>query len=316
MRMYSIHALWALVACVCAGGSLCAAAAQGQAIREGYPTKGVLQDEPTLSPPPLPEECDAFAIPDEFGEGCREGSEYEAPDAFVGVAQADGFPDGPSGPSNPVLRSAPFIECPAAVFVEELETGVIECRASDEAGARYRWTETGGPKNFLNLTNIRSPFFLAWKHTHHSLIPDGGIVHEYKASMLDSLGVEVASDEVTVTILDHPDLMTCTTEYEAYAGDPDIRLECDNKGNQGRWFWDVGPSHKREGVPDPARSYLSSFKSPKPLFRVPKVLAPGKEIEKFTYEACLFQGVIHPVIGKYEMIESEIYHGDGEEKAS
>ncbi len=483
MQTHRRHAVWfpaalralaACICCICAAGLLLAVSAKGQAVgqevREGSPAKRVFQDEPALSPP-FPEECDAFAIPDEFGEGCREGSENTGPETFGGIAQGTaGFPDGLSAPSDPVLRSAPFIECPAAVFIEEMETGSIDCEAWDEAGeehidyywepaggapqgyqgymdaprligedrlvpsivapsspsyatlesflseeatlryryrltalsrvtglssqeevevfvllrrpsvycpleyevpagsevvlscegadplsfrmdyeegssvsweweglwgssasllsgadtpspsfraplggsgqtydyvasmtttssgvprtarrrvsvtvvegegevgslsslptggstptitcadieahptvgafkmdcsatnepagAAYGWTETGGPKNSLTPQNVLSPFFVGWKYNHHSVIPDGGIAHEFKASMLDSLGAEIASDTVTVTILEHPDLMTCVTEYEAYAGDPDIQLECDNKGNQGRW---------------------------------------------------------------------------------
>ena len=96
--------------------------------------------------PGLLEECDPFTIPDELGEGCLEG---KAPDPFgFGFEEEGGFlfpeapglPDRPSGPvrgGGSGRQAPPRLECPVAVFLEELETGTIECHAWDAAGEEY-----------------------------------------------------------------------------------------------------------------------------------------------------------------------------------
>ena len=95
----------------------------------------------TIGAPGLQEECDPLAIPDEPGQGCVpwEGG----PDPFGFGPESEGgflFPEAP-GPSDLEggfdSRAPPRLECPAAVFLEELETGAIECFVSDAAGEEY-----------------------------------------------------------------------------------------------------------------------------------------------------------------------------------
>ncbi len=92
------------------------------------------------------EECDPFMVPDELGEGCLEG---KAPDPFgfgpepeggFLFPEAPGLPDRPSGPvrgGGSGRQAPPRLECPVAVFLEELGTGAIECHAWDAAGEEY-----------------------------------------------------------------------------------------------------------------------------------------------------------------------------------
>ncbi len=92
------------------------------------------------------EECDPFTIPDELGEGCLEG---KAPVPFGFGAEEEGgflFPEAPGLPDRPAgpvrgggsgREAPPRLECPVAVFLEELETGSIECYAWDAAGEEY-----------------------------------------------------------------------------------------------------------------------------------------------------------------------------------
>ncbi len=96
--------------------------------------------------PGLQEECDPFTVPDELGEGCLEG---KAPDPFgfgpepegeFVFPEAPGLPDRPSGPVRGGAfdrQAPPRLECPVAVFLEELETGAIECHAWDVSGEEY-----------------------------------------------------------------------------------------------------------------------------------------------------------------------------------
>ncbi len=109
----------------------------------------------TVRAPVVREECDSFTVPDELGEGCVEdkgpspfgfGSEGEGGFLFP---EAPGLPDRPSGPvrgGGSVMQAPPRLECPAAVFLEELETSVIECRvfdASGEENLEYSWEPVG-----------------------------------------------------------------------------------------------------------------------------------------------------------------------------
>ena len=100
----------------------------------------------SVRPLGLQEECDPFTVPDEIGEGCLEG---KAPDPFGFGPGAEGgflFPEAPGltdRPSDPVRggefdrQAPPRLECPAAVFLEELETGAIGCHAWDASGEEY-----------------------------------------------------------------------------------------------------------------------------------------------------------------------------------
>ena len=82
------------------------------------------------------------------------------PDSFrvrktKGIVSGPSFPEAPGLPdraSGPVReggfdnQTAPRLECPAAVFLEELQTGAIECHAWDAAGEEfleYSWEPVG-----------------------------------------------------------------------------------------------------------------------------------------------------------------------------
>ena len=105
----------------------------------------------------LQEECDPLTIPDEPGRYCAE-EKGPFPLGFGPEEEEDGFlfPEAPAPPdqlSGPVRsegsdsQAPPRLECPAAVFLEELETGQIECRAWDASGEEYLdyfWEPAGG----------------------------------------------------------------------------------------------------------------------------------------------------------------------------
>ena len=109
----------------------------------------------TVGAPVVREECDSFTIPEGFGEGCVEdkgpapfGFGSEAEGGFL-FPEAPGLPDRPSGPvrgGGSVMQAPPRLECPAAIFLEELETGSIECRVFDASGEEhleYSWEPAG-----------------------------------------------------------------------------------------------------------------------------------------------------------------------------
>ena len=121
---------------------------------------GSVQDR--SKPPGLLEGCDSFGALEGFREGCvagdkmppsfepfEGGPEDEGDSGFL-FPEAPGLPDRPSGPvrSGGLGRQTPpYLECPSAVFLEELQTGTIECHASDASGEAYldySWEPVGG----------------------------------------------------------------------------------------------------------------------------------------------------------------------------
>ena len=114
---------------------------------------GYVQDRSKT--PGLLEVCDSFGVLEGFREGCAEGKgpapfgfDPEAEGGFL-FPEAPGLPDRPSGPVRGGgfdRQAPPRLECPVAVFLGELETGVIECHASDAAAEEfleYMWEPVG-----------------------------------------------------------------------------------------------------------------------------------------------------------------------------
>ena len=111
--------------------------------------------------PGLLEGCDSFGALEGFGEGCFE--EDKAPvlfEPFEGgledeggpglfFPEAPGLPDRPSGPVRGDgfdRQTPPYLDCPSAVFLQELETNAIECYVSDASGEEhleYVWEPVG-----------------------------------------------------------------------------------------------------------------------------------------------------------------------------
>ena len=100
----------------------------------------------SVGAPVIQEDCDPFTIPDELGEGCAEdkgpvpfGFGPESEGGFL-FPEVPGLPDRPSGPVRGGgfdSQTPPRLECPVAVFLEELQTGAIECHAWDASGEEY-----------------------------------------------------------------------------------------------------------------------------------------------------------------------------------
>ncbi len=107
----------------------------------------------TVGAPVVQEECDSLVDFEGGGRGeCLPWDKAPPQDPFGGIPEDEGivpwpsFPEGPGaeGKESPVSsgggsfpQTPPYLECPPAVFLEELETGAIECRVSDAAGEEY-----------------------------------------------------------------------------------------------------------------------------------------------------------------------------------
>ena len=123
---------------------------------------GYVQDRSKT--PGLLEACDSFGVLDGgYGEGCVAGNKMPPPfEPFEGGPEGEGglgllFPEpfgipekeypGSLRAGEPGLETAPVLECPSAVFLDELETGSIECHVSDATGEEYleySWEPVGG----------------------------------------------------------------------------------------------------------------------------------------------------------------------------
>ncbi len=277
--MHSSHAVrrvFALLSCACAGVSLWVVPAAGQAVpEEGSPAKRVFQDEP----PAFPEACGALFISDEFGEGCAED---KGPDAVGGVAGAGGFPN--ASPA-PVLRTAPRLECPAAVFVEELETGVIDCHVYDEAGEEaldYYWEPAAGaPGGYLDAPRLigedtPSPLVVAPSAPAYAALEsfaseDATLRYRYRLTATSRVTGLSSRAEVEVFVLLLRPSVYCPLEYEVSAGS-EVVLSCEGAdplsfrmdyeaGSEASWEW--------EGLWGSSASLLSASDTPSPLFRAP-----------------------------------------------
>ena len=107
------------------------------------------------------EECGLFGGFGRDQEGCQPWEKAPPRDFFGGSPEDEeivpwpSFPESPgaedkefagSSGAGPFPQTPPYLECPVAVFLEELETGAIECHVSDASGEEhleYVWEPVG-----------------------------------------------------------------------------------------------------------------------------------------------------------------------------
>ena len=116
----------------------------------------------TVSAPVVQEECGSFGGFGRDQEGCQPWNKAPPQDPFGDSPEDEGIVPWPSFPGSPgaeekefpvssggdsAFQTPPYLDCPVAVFLEELETGSIECHVSDAAGEEfleYSWESVGG----------------------------------------------------------------------------------------------------------------------------------------------------------------------------
>ncbi len=263
----------------------------------------------SVRPHGLQEACDPFTIPDELGEGCLAG---KAPDPFGFGPGAEGeflFPEAPglTDQSSGLVRAAEFdrqapprLACPAAVFLEELETGAIECHAWDASGEEYleySWEPVGGTtRDYLDNPrllpeNSPAPSVIAPEvPAHHTLESFGSrettFRYRYRLTATSRVTGLSSSSEVEVFVSSNRPSMYCPPEVVVEEGetvaldcegaDPlSSRMDYDEERASILWEW--------EGLWGTSMAPLAATRLSSPLFTAP----PGSAGAEYHYIASM-----------------------------
>ncbi len=282
-----------LVGALFGAGLLCALPAQGQVIEEGYPTKPVFPEEPPAAPH-LHEECGPFLDSVEFAEECTEDS---GPDVVGIGSDGEGF----SGSFlDPAFRTPPRLECPSAVFLEELETSAINCYASDAAGTEhldYRWEPIGGAtRDYLENPRLipedaPNPMVVAPSSPQYEaletfLSEEGTQRYRYRLTATSRATGLSSHAEVEVFVLSSRPEVYCPLEVAVEEGatvvlacegaDPlSFRMDGDAGDAPVLWEW--------EGLWGASTAPLTAADTPQPLFTAP----PGSAGATYHYVASM-----------------------------
>ena len=271
------------VACALVAGFLYVAAAQGQAVRdEGFPAKPVSSE---AFPASGGEDCVAVLFPGEFEERCAEDNKANAPDTFGDRAGASPF-----DASDPLWDAPPRLECPSAVFLEELETASIDCRAWGAAGEEvsedaidFAWERVGGAaRDYMEhprLTPEDSPQPLVvapsspfYDTLESFLAEETTKKYRYRLRATSRATGLSSFAEVDVFVLLNRPSVHCPLEVEVGAGSS-IALSCegadplsfrmDSGDEDGRALWEW------EGLWGASTDALSATDLPAPFFTAP-----------------------------------------------
>ncbi len=251
----------------------------------------------TVRGPGLQEECDPLAIPDELGQGCapwEHGSEpfgfgFEEEGGFL-FPEAPGLPDRGNGSD---LQAPPRLECPVAVFLEELETGQVECHAWDAAGEEYL-EYTWEPVGSTTRDYLDNPRLIPEDSPTPSVIAPEAPVHETLESFLSgettfryryrltatsrATGLS-SSQEVEVYVSSSRPVVYCPLEIVVAEGETvtldceganplSFRMDYDEEAASVLWEW--------EGLWGTSMAPLDATDLSSPLFTAPAGSA-GKE---------------------------------------
>ncbi len=286
---YARHAVWC-VGVLISAALFCIAPAHGQAIPdEGYPSKPVFPEEPAAAPA-LHEECDpvrasgAFAgeCAGDIGDAGGHGGVDGAGNGVVGSGASGVFLD-------PALRTPPRLECPSAVFLEELQTGAIDCHASDAAGEEhldYFWEPIGrSAGDYLENPRLLpedapNPVVVAPSFPQHDtlesfLAEEGAQRYRYRLTATSRATGLSSHAEVEVFVRSSQPSVYCPLELEVEEGDT-VVLACEGAdplsfrmdasderggGSPALWAW--------EGLWESSTAPLAATDTPQPVFTAP-----------------------------------------------
>ncbi len=247
----------------------------------------------TIGAPVVREECDPFTVPEGLGAGCVE-DKGPAPFGFGSVAEfpfpeAPGLPDRPSGPDRSggsVMQAPPRLECPVAIFLEELETGSIECRAWDASGEEhldYSWEPVGGTtRDYLEnprlipedspTPSVVAPEAPAYETLESFRSVETTFRYRYRLTAMSRATGLSSFSEVEVFVSSSRPSVYCPLEVAVEEGatialdcegvDPlSSRMDYDEDGASIEWKW--------EGLWGTSTSLLDATDRSSPLFTAP-----------------------------------------------
>ena len=266
-------------------------------------------------PPVALEGCDSFGALEGFQEGCVAGDktppffepfegdpEGEGGPGFL-FPEAPGLPDQPSGPVRGGgfdRQTPPRLECPVAVFLEELETGSIECHAWDASGQEYleySWEPVGSttrdyldnprllPENAPNPSVVapETPVYETLESFHSG---ETTFRYRYRLTAISRATGLSSSSEVEVFVSSSRPSVYCPLEVVVEEGetialdcegvDPlSARMDYDEEGASIWWEW--------EGLWGTSTAHLAATHLSSPLFTAP----PGSAGEEYHYIASM-----------------------------
>ena len=283
---------------------LCASSAQAQVVREeGFPEKGGVAEE-SVGAPGLQDECDPLAIPDEPGQGCAPWEREPEPFGYGPESEGDFlFPEaaGPPDREGEAGRQAPpRLECPAAVFLEELETGAIECHAWDASGEEhldYFWEPAGSTtRNYLDnpllipedspAPTVIAPEAPAYETLESFLSGETTFRYRYRLTATSRATGLSSHEEVEVYVSSSRPSVYCPLEVVVQEGDT-VALDCegvdplssrtdyDEEAASVLWEW--------EGLWGTSTAPLAAADLSSPLFTAP----PGSAGAEYHYIASM-----------------------------
>ena len=258
-------------------------------------------------------DCSSFAF-EGYREGCSskdEGSQPFAP--FGGFPGEEGglefpFPGSPGAPEeglpgllqagDPAQQTAPYLDCPPAVFLEELEVGSIECHVSDAVGEEfleYVWEPVGSTtRDYMDnprLTPEDSPYPLvvAPEAPHYETLEasrsgETSVRYQYRLTATSRATGLSSFSEVDVFVSGSRPSVFCPSEVEVEEGgsvvlecagvDPlSRRLDYDEASSPVVWSW--------AGLWETSTAPLLSTEVAAPVFEAP----PGSAGRQYHYIA-------------------------------
>ena len=276
---------------------------------------GYVQDR--SKSPGLLEACNSFGALDEgYGEGCVAGDKMPPPfEPFEGGPEGEGgsgflFPEpfgipekeypGSLRAGEPGLETAPVLECPSAVFLDELETGSIECHVFDASGEdflEYVWEPVGGTtRDYLDNPRLipedtPNPSVVAPEAPGYERLEDArsgetSVRYRYRLTATSRATGLSSWSEVDVFVSGSRPSVYCPSEVEVAEGgsivlgcegvDPLFRrMDYDEASAGIAWEW--------EGLWGTSTALLDATDMSSPLFLAP----PGSAGEEYHYVASM-----------------------------
>lgn len=217
----------------------------------GGVASGSVRDTDTL--PGFQDKCDPLAFFDEPVAGCplREGDldplGFVPEEEFL-IPETPDLPDAPDAPPGSVRggfgsQEPPRLDCPAAIFLEELETGAINCRAWDAAGEEYLayfWEPIGGAtRDYLDNPRLipedsPNPSVIALeapapKTLESFLSGEATFRYRYRLTAISRATGLSSHEEVEVHVLSRRPVVYCPLEVVVEEGET-VSLDCEGAG--------------------------------------------------------------------------------------